>query len=223
MRSTKQFDIGYKCERLTLEVHTENPAHEARIRWEIVDQDLSGEWGRLYLPESMPGGADQVIQEPILVFGSRESISINGHEENSIELPRSLALRLQDILNDFGTATSNTDSICDNPSRFPSDIQYKTQISTEYLNKMSWDANQRVMWYSPERPQTQAESSRFTELIEKLDVYAYQIEEDKLIHRTEEYPSGEAANEFKRLLRQAIPDSDEHHDTNSHRIHRQLK
>jgi hypothetical protein len=223
MRNSEQFSVDVHGVQFVLSIHTENPAHEARIRWETINQDLSGEWGRLYLPEDMPKGADQVIQEPILAFGSRKSIAIDGKERKSIELPRSLALRLQNILDDFGTATSNADSICDGPSQFPPDIQYQTQISTQNLNKKSWDANQRIMWYAPDRPQAQSASSQFAKLVNELDVYAYQIENEKLIHRTEEYPSSEAVDELKRLLQQATPNLDEQPDTDSYRINEPLK
>jgi hypothetical protein len=42
MRNTEHFEVDAHGEQFILEIHTENPAHEARIRWEISDRDLSG-------------------------------------------------------------------------------------------------------------------------------------------------------------------------------------
>lgn len=222
MRTTEQFNVNVRDMRFVLSIHTRNPAHEARIQWKIPSQDLCGEWGRLYLPADMPGGADQIIQEPTLAFGSDESICINGQEQSSITLPRSLALQLQEILDDLGTATSNTGSICDEPSQFPPDIQYRTQISEKDLNKISWNEDQRIMWYSFTAPQDQNEPSRLAELLSAVDMYAYQIEDGELIHRTEEYPSSEAVDKLKQLLQQAVP-SDERLSTDSYQIDEPLE
>jgi hypothetical protein len=218
MESSKQFEADVHGKRFVLNIHTENPAHEARIRWKIPNQNLSGKWGRLYLPENMPRGGDQVIQEPTLTFGGHEPIMINGQERNSIELPRSLASGLQDSLDELGTATVDREHVCDDASRFPSTLQYRTQISTEHLDKMWWDSDRYLMWYAPEKPQAQNVPSRFAELISQLDLYGYQIEDEKLIHRTEEFPSGEAMGEFKQTLQQTMQNLDPQPDTNSHRI-----
>lgn len=52
------FEVESYGERFNLEIHIDNPAREPHIRWEVVGEDLSGDWGRLYLPEGMPGGID---------------------------------------------------------------------------------------------------------------------------------------------------------------------
>ena len=223
MRCAEQFEVEVHGEDFILEIHTENPAHEARIRWKIVDRDLSGKWGRLYLPESMPGGGDQVIQEPILAFGGDASITVKRQERNSIELPRSLALQLQESLDRVGTATVDREHVCNDASRFPATIQYRTQVSTEHLDKTWWDSDRYLMWYSPNKPPAQNVPSRLAELISQLDVYGYQIEHGKLIHRTEEFPSEKAVDELKRSLQQAIPKSETQPDTNSYRIGESLE
>lgn len=223
MRHSEQFKTEKHDERFLLEIHTDNPAHEARIRWKSAERSLSGVWGRLNLPEDMSRGADQVIREPILSFGSNKSISIAGQERRSIQLSRSLARRLQDLLDELGTASVDGEHICDDASRFPAGIQYETQISTKNLDKTRWDSDRQIMWYAPDRPPAQNPSSRFAELVSQLDVYGYQIENGELIHRTEEYPSSEAVNELQQLLQQAIPDSDEQSDADSHRIDEPLK
>lgn len=223
MRSAEQFETDTHNEQFILEIHTENPAHEARIRWEIADRDLSGKWGRLYLPESMPGGGDQVIQEPIIAFGGRESVVIDGQERRSIELSRSLALQLQESLDELGTAITDREHICDEPSRFPSSIDYQTQISTEHLDKMWWDSDRYLMWYSSDKPQAQSVPSRLAELVSRLDVYGYQIENGKLIHRIREYPSEEAVNELKQFLQRTISNSDTPSDAQPFRINKPLE
>jgi hypothetical protein len=223
MRNTEHFKVDAHGEQFVLEIHTENPAHEARIRWEIPDRDLSGEWGRLYLPESMPGGADQVIERPILAFGGRESITTDGQERSSIELPESRALQLRELLDECGTATTHEKRICDDASQFPSSIQYRTQISTEHLDRVWWDSDRHLMWYSPDRPQTRNVSSQLTELVSRLDLYGYQIERGKLIHRTREFPSEEAASELKQFLQRAGPDSGSQSEVQSFRIDEPLE
>jgi hypothetical protein len=223
MRNTEHFEVDAYGEQFILEVHTENPAHEARIRWEVSNQNLSGEWGRLYLPESMPGGADQVIEKPILAFAGREPITTDGQERGSIELPQSLALQLRESLDKCGTATIHEKRICDDASRFPSSIQYRTQVSTEHLDKVRWDSNRNLMWYSPDRPQARNVSPRLVELVSRLDLYGYQIENGKLIHRTREFPSEEAASELKQFLQRAGPDSDSQSEMQSFRIDEPLE
>src|SRR5699024_8777875 len=174
------------------------------IRWKILGRDLSGKWGRLYLPENMPGGSDQNIQEPTLKFGNHRPIMLAGRKRRGIKLSQSLGLRLRESLDELGTVTVDEKHICDISSRFPATINYQTNISTEHLNKSWWESDRHLMWYAPRKSWVQNSPSQIMKLIEQLDMYGYQIENDELIHRTEEFPSDDAVNELKELFHNQI-------------------
>ena len=217
------FEVESDGERFVLGIHTDNPAHEARIRWEAVNRGLSGKWGRLYLPEEMAGGIDQVIQEPILVFETGEAIVIDDKDLSSVELPRPLASRLQESLDEFGTAIVDSASVETNPDRFPASIEYQTRIATEHLDKAWWDSTRLIMWYAPNKPEVQNLPTRLAELISRVDLYGYQIEQENLVHRTNEIPTERAVNELKSFLEQIVPRTDMRADSGSYQIEHPLE
>lgn len=212
------FEVESYGERFNLEIHIDNPAREPRIRWETVGENLSGDWGRLYLPEGMAGGIDQVLQEPILRFEVGETIIIGGKKRTSIKLPHSLAVRLQKIIDKIETVSVDSTLVETNPNRFPSTIAYETKIATENLHKACWDPNQYVMWYAPDRPTPPKQSDRLTELISSVDLFGYQISQGELIHRANELPPKKAVRELKHFLDRTMPNTSPDDRSSSYRI-----